>query len=51
MSNGPVEPASDLRVLASTVRQTYVALVQEGFTEREALTIIGQILAAYRPTS
>jgi hypothetical protein len=28
------------------LRQTYVALCAEGFTEYEALRIIGQILAA-----
>ena len=46
MSNGPIEPSADLRQLASILRQTYLALVQEGFTQQEALTIIGQILAA-----
>jgi hypothetical protein len=46
MSNGPVEPTADLRQLANILRQTYLALVQEGFTAQEALVIIGQILAA-----
>lgn len=46
MSNGPIEPAAELRQLASAVRQTYLALVQEGFTEAEALKIVGMILAA-----
>jgi hypothetical protein len=46
MTNGPIEPAADLRQLANTLRQTFLALVQEGFTEQQALTIIGQILAA-----
>lgn len=44
--NGPIEPSADLRELASALRQTYVALTQEGFDERQALIIIGQILAA-----
>lgn len=46
-SNGPVEPAADLRELANMLHQTYVALTQEGFTEQQALTIIGQILSAH----
>lgn len=46
MSNGPIEPAADLRQLASMLRQTFLALTQEGFTEQQALIIIGQILAA-----
>lgn len=46
MSNGPIEPSADLRVLANTVRQVFLALIQEGFNEQQALTIIGQILAA-----
>lgn len=43
---GPVEPSADLREAASILRQTYVALVEEGFTVDEALKIIGQILAS-----
>lgn len=46
MSNGPVEPAAELRQLASILRQTYLALVQEGFTEQQALIVVGQILSA-----
>ncbi len=46
MNNGPIEPSADLRELANTLRQTYVALTQEGFTEEQALFIIGQIIAA-----
>jgi hypothetical protein len=44
--NGPIEPSADLRQMAATLHGMYVALMQEGFTEREALVIIGQILAA-----
>jgi hypothetical protein len=43
---GPREPAANLRQLASVLHQTYTALVAEGFTEQQALTIIGMILAA-----
>jgi hypothetical protein len=46
MNNGPIEPAADLRSLASMLHQMFVALQQEGFTEQQALVIIGQILAA-----
>ena len=46
MTNGPVEPSADLREVASFWRQTYVALINEGFTEREAVAILGHIIAA-----
>jgi hypothetical protein len=42
----PREPAADLRQLASVLFQTFVALTNEGFTEQQALIIVGQILAA-----
>jgi hypothetical protein len=45
-SNSPQEPTADIRAAASAVRQTFVALVNEGFTEYQALVIIGQILSA-----
>lgn len=44
-----MEPAADIRQLASAVRQTFVALTQEGFTEHQALVIVGQILVATGP--
>lgn len=43
--NGPTEPAADLRVAASGLWQMYVALTSEGFNERQALVIIGQVIA------
>lgn len=46
MTGGPTEPSADLRQMASFLRQTYVALVAEGFTITEALTIIGSIIAS-----
>lgn len=46
MTNSPTEPTSALRQLASIMWQTFVALQNEGFTEQQALTIIGQILAS-----
>jgi hypothetical protein len=42
----PVEPSSDLRQLANVLMQTFVALQAEGFTEQQALVIIGQCIAA-----
>jgi hypothetical protein len=42
----PREPSADLRQLASMLFQTYTALTNEGFTEQQALVVIGQILAA-----
>lgn len=49
MDRAPIEPSADLRHMASTLRQTYIALTAEGFTETEALLIIGQILSCNRP--
>ena len=44
--NGPTEPSADLRELASALWQMFVALCNEGFDERQALVVIGQVLAA-----
>lgn len=46
MANGPVEPSADIRTAANSIRQIYLALIQEDFDERQALTIVGQILAS-----
>lgn len=46
MSKVPCEPSADIRQAASAMWQIYVALTGEGFTERQALIIIGQMLAA-----
>lgn len=42
------EPSADLRTLAATCWQTFIALRDEGFTDTQALTIIGQMLIAAR---
>ncbi len=42
----PTVTNADLLDFANTMRQTYVALTQEGFTEQQALIIIGQIIAS-----
>lgn len=42
--NHPTEPSSDLRQAASAMWQMFIALTSEGFSEKQALIIIGQIL-------
>lgn len=44
------EPAAEFRTMAAAMRQMHLALVDEGFTSAEALIIIGQVLAANRPS-
>jgi hypothetical protein len=43
------EPTAELREAARIVRQTFVALVNAGFSEQQALIIVGQILTMHRP--
>lgn len=43
---GPTEPSADMRALASTLWQMFVALTAEGFTEQQALVILGNVIAA-----
>ncbi len=43
VSNGPM-PSSDLRQFAYSLRQMYVALIQEGFTTNETFAIIGEVI-------
>lgn len=45
MSNAPIEPSADMRELAHNLREMFIALVAEGFSETQALTIIGHALA------
>lgn len=40
------EPSADLRQFASLMRQMFVALQNEGFTDREVLSIIGTVVTA-----
>lgn len=44
MTRPPREPSSDLRQAASGLHQMFVALVAEGFSEDQALVIIGHML-------
>jgi len=46
VSNGPIEPNADMRVMANALRQMFLALIQEGFNEQQAMQIIGVTLAA-----
>jgi hypothetical protein len=39
------DPSADMRQLASTLWQMFVALNREGFTEQQALIIIGHAIA------
>lgn len=43
------EPSADARTAARAVRDVYLALRAEGFTRGEALTVVGQIIAASMP--
>lgn len=40
------EPSADIRMFASGMWQMYVALTLEGFSEQQALVVIGQMLVA-----
>jgi len=40
------EPAAELRQMAATLWQTFVALTSEGFSESQALALIGEMLAS-----
>ena len=44
MSNPSYEPSADNRAMAKALRDMYVALQQEGFTEREAFSIVGEVI-------
>lgn len=46
-SGGKYEPTSVARAFARTLRDQYMALTAEGFTEAQALQIVGTILAAH----
>lgn len=40
------EPSAIMRDMARTLRDMYVALRKEGFTEPEAVAVIGQVLVS-----
>lgn len=45
IDSGGVEPSAEIRNAAHMVREMYVALLMEGFTEAQALQIIGYSLS------
>lgn len=45
MSNGPIEPAAGMRSAGREIHQLFVSLTQAGFSEDQALKIIGHMLA------
>lgn len=50
-TNGPREPSADMRFAAGALREMFIALLNEGFTEDQALAIIGHIMTARMPDS
>jgi len=42
----PVEPSAAVRQSAKAIHEVFIALANEGFTEAQALHIIGVMLAA-----
>ena len=48
-TNGPREPAAVMREAASAMYEMFVALTNEGFTEEQALEIIGHVLRSRNP--
>jgi hypothetical protein len=40
------EPSADLRQAAAGMAELFTALSDEGFTEAQALTILGQVIAS-----
>jgi hypothetical protein len=49
--NGPREPSAQLRTAAAQMRDLFIALTNEGFTEIQALRILGSMLSGQRPES
>lgn len=41
-----IEPNADMRLMAVMFYQMFIALQQEGFTEPQAMKIIGYVIAA-----
>jgi hypothetical protein len=39
------EPPAELRTMAATLWQAFVALTAEGFTEAQAIALIGEMMA------
>jgi hypothetical protein len=41
---GRVEPSADMRQAAHSMREMYLALIEQGFSETQACSIIGTML-------
>jgi hypothetical protein len=46
MGQPPTEPSADLRQFANLLWQMFTALCTEGFTEKQALRIVGETISA-----
>jgi hypothetical protein len=46
VGKAPTEPSSDARTFARNMHGLYIALTLEGFTENQAMQIIGTTIAA-----
>lgn len=42
----PIEPSADVRASAHNIREVYLALLAEGFTEGQAMMIVVALSAA-----
>ena len=51
MSNDPADPSTPLGQLAATLHELYLEFVAAGFTESQALYLVGQNLKAMHQAS
>lgn len=42
----PTEPNADMRLAARTAWQAYSAFIEQGFTEQQALYLVGEMLTS-----
>lgn len=47
--SSPREPRADMRIGAAVLHETFVALMGAGFSEYQALAIVGQMVVAQQP--
>lgn len=46
MNTSKTEPPADMRAAASGLWQMFVALTDQGFTEQQALQVVGHVLVS-----
>lgn len=46
MTERPVEPHADIRTMAATAMQMFVAFTEVGFTPSQAMELISQVISA-----